>query len=397
MDTITENSTWNKLGETDVGQTIIINVTERCNLDCVYCYEHGSRDRDIELRKVIPVLDNLLASYNSLENISINFTGGEPLLGFSDIQRIYQHIQKNYIQNKKWKSSIYFSMTTNGTLLPPDMARWFDEHPPFVFALSFDGTLEAQNRNRSNSYDKVMENLWFFRKNPRPMKMTVGPDSITQCAQGVKYIHALGFECTCNIVFEDVWGEGDERREYLRIFAGQLSELVDYYAAEPGLPRSTLIRPLVWPLPRDNKKGKERYCGGGSRMILIDVDGKVYPCHRYAPLSCRRSYQTVDFSEINMKPEACRNCELLTMCPTCHGYNYEMYGDPDHKTTFHCHFFMLSARASAELTFRDVARIKQETDLKNLKEDDRAVLGRRLQSALFVEEYTRPLIQSLFS
>jgi uncharacterized protein len=189
---INENSTWNKLGDAEVGQTIIINLTERCNLNCVYCYEHGRRGRDITLGKAIPVLETMLEKYSGLDSIGINFCGGEPLLRFEDIQKIYLHIQKKYIETANWKSSVYFSMTTNGTLLTPEMAQWFENHPPFVFALSFDGTPESQNHNRSNSYDQVMNNLWFFKKNMRPMKMTIGPDSIAQCAQDIKHIHSLG-------------------------------------------------------------------------------------------------------------------------------------------------------------------------------------------------------------
>lgn len=392
-----ENSTWLNLGGRDIDKTVMINMTECCNLNCVYCYEHNKQGRDLDMGRVTSKLDKILTDLKIKKKISIQFSGGEPLLCFDEIREIYDYVYRKYICNHEWETHFCFGMTTNGTLLTAEMAEWFDQHPSFSFSLSLDGTPEAHNRNRSGSYAAVKRNLDFFRRHKKPAKMTVSPQTISDCAAGIKHIHSLGFESTCNMVFEDVWGDVVEQKRYLQVFAEQLSELIDFYSDKPELPRTTLIRPLIESLPRDKNIQPQRYCGGGTRMILIDVDGKDYPCHRFAPLSSKRKFEKINFNKISVKPKKCADCELLAMCPTCYGYNYEYYGDLDRKTTFHCEFFKLQARSAAILTFKDIERIKNQVGLHNLSNDEKVILNRRIQSALFVEEYTRPLYESLFA
>ena len=131
-------------------------------------------------------------------------------------------------------------------------------------------------------------------------------------------------------------------------------------------------------------------------MAVIDVDGRDYPCHRFAPMSCKRNPDGISFDDVSIKPEMCASCPLVSMCPTCYGYNFEYHGDIDRRTTFHCAFFKLQVRSAASLIFRDIERLKQQVDIASLSGDEKSELSRKLQAALHIEEFTRPFYTSLY-
>ena len=392
---IEENSTWYNIDRSAKGYMILMNMTERCNLNCSYCYEHNKRGRDVNLRKALSKLDEILSRLGNTTDIIIQFSGGEPLLAFENIKEVYAHVSHHYIGNGAWQGDIRFGVSTNGTLLTTDMKHWFKQHPRFSLALSLDGTPEVHNRNRCGSYDAIAKNFDFFRSYKIPVKMTIGPQSIGDCAAGIEHIHSLGFESTANLVFENVWGNQEDRRRYLQVFAEQLSELVPFYAENSALPRSTLIMPLIGNLSADQNHPYEPNCGLGKRITVIDIDGEEYPCHRFTPMSNKRPLKKIAFGEASVKPKKCATCPMLAMCPGCSGYNYEYYGDINTKTTFHCEFFLLQVRSAAILTFRDIERIKTRVGFDHLSKSQRVVMNQRIHSALFAEEYTRPLYRSL--
>ncbi|MDO9517686.1 MAG: radical SAM protein [Methanosarcinaceae archaeon] len=392
---IEENSTWYNIDGNANRYMILMNMSERCNLDCIYCYEHNKQGRDVNLRKALSKLDKILLRLGNTTDLIIQFSGGEPLLVFESIKEIYTHVSHHYIDNGDWQGDIKFGVSTNGALLTTNMKKWFKQHPRFSLALSFDGTPEAHNKNRCGSYDAIAKNFDFFRRYKIPVKMTIGPQSISDCAAGIKHIHSLGFESTANLVFEDVWGDQEARRRYLQVFAEQLSELVAFYAENFALPRSTLIMPLIGNLSTNQNHPYERNCGLGKTITVIDIDGEEYPCHRFTPMSNNRPLKKIDFGTVSVKPLKCATCPVLAMCPGCGGYNYEYYGDINKKTIFHCEFFLLQVRSAAILTFRDIERIKTNVGLDHLSENQKIIINQRLHSALFAEEYTRPLYLSL--
>lgn len=396
-----ENLTWLKTSGDASGFSITVNVTEQCNLDCVYCYEHSKyahskKGRDFDLEAVLKKLDEILEGLRGRSRVGISFCGGEPLLAFENIKIIFNHVVKNYIRDESWDVPVGFDLTTNGTILTTEMRDWFEQHPCFGIGISMDGTPEAHNRNRSDSYDRLAKNLAFFKRYGNPVKMTIGPDTLADVAAGIKHITSLGLETTSNVIFEDVWGNDKEQQKHLIVFAEQLSDLIDYYSNNPDLPRTNLVRPLIECLPINEESEVRRYCGSGTHMAVIDVDGRDYPCHRFAPMSCKRDPDGISFDDVSFKPEKCANCPLVSMCPTCYAHNFECHGDLDRRTTFHCAFFKLQVRSAASLIFRDIERLREDVKITSLPHEQKSELSKKLQAALYVEEFTRPFYESLY-
>ncbi|HMK16190.1 MAG TPA: radical SAM protein, partial [Methanomicrobiales archaeon] len=86
-----------------------MSVTQRCNLNCIYCHAEGERSPAAELS--LGDIREILRVAAKLGMRSVKFTGGEPLLR-EDILDIVRAVP----------AGMESSMTTNGILLA-DYAR----------------------------------------------------------------------------------------------------------------------------------------------------------------------------------------------------------------------------------------------------------------------------------
>lgn len=100
------------------------NLGKRCNYDCAYCpaeiHDNSSPHTDIEILK--STVDQL----NSLGNVRISFTGGEPTVHpkFEELVNYCKHVGIGWV-----------SVTTNGTRLPEWYINQKADH--WVFSLHF--------------------------------------------------------------------------------------------------------------------------------------------------------------------------------------------------------------------------------------------------------------------
>lgn len=166
----------------------------------------------------------------------------------------------------------------------------------------------------------------------------------------------MGLQFTANIAFENFWGNEQEKEMLLKIYENQLSQLVDYYFNHPEL---FPVSPLLDSVPEYLKLSDEntlnenkivRYCGAGHEMLVIDVDGNEYPCHRFLPWITGKSAPK-DFvnRQLSWQPNKCNECKLILSCPTCVGFNWETNGDTGIRTTYHCESYKLEVLASTRL------------------------------------------------
>jgi len=391
MSRFLENSTWLKIARKESRYLIQLVLTEKCNLSCVYCWQDHNGGSIINYAQVSRSLFALLESFNGTKRLCIHYFGGEPLLAFNIIKRLTLEVNQLW-KIKNWPSeNLIFEITTNGTLLNKKVKDWLILNKNVIPLLSLDGTPEMHNKNRCNSFPLIKENLPFFRSYGNPVKMTISQYTISEMAKGIKYIHSLGLECNANIVFENIWGSAKGKANYLKIFEQQLSELVDFYLENPEIPRSTIIPLLTKDLTDHELKLDSLGCGMGKNITSIDVDGKMYPCQRVTEFFKKEKLKNPIIERTDLKPEKCVICPLLAMCPECKANNYSYNNDTNHKTTFHCEFVQLQLRASAILVLSEMKKISRSNNKDTLSDTDKSFLSQRLQTALFIEKYTRNL------
>src|SRR5262249_29997211 len=110
-----------RLGETTGYVTFMVNVSQRCNLTCPYCYVNkGLFDYE---EKPIPrmaavtadgLVDNIHAKFPDFETYGYHFYGGEPLMNFDAIRRIVAAAET---KARATRTRTDYHITTNGTLL----------------------------------------------------------------------------------------------------------------------------------------------------------------------------------------------------------------------------------------------------------------------------------------
>ena len=99
--------------------SLTINVTEKCNFRCKYCYEShtlGEMSEEIQ-NSIIKFVRENIQNYSSLH---IGWFGGEPLLAKEIIYRLSEKLINIC---KFYKRNYISSITTNGYLLNPDTVQ----------------------------------------------------------------------------------------------------------------------------------------------------------------------------------------------------------------------------------------------------------------------------------
>jgi radical SAM protein with 4Fe4S-binding SPASM domain len=370
--------------------SIMLNITQNCNLQCKYCFENKyTRSNEImNFDLAIKMIARYMEAEDDFEQIIVDFFGGEPLLAFPLIRQIAE-----WMKARNWKKQYVFSIGTNGTILTDEMKKWMLENRDSLsVGVSFDGSKKAHNISRDNSFDMVRKNLAFFCGTwpKQPIKMTICAETIPYLKESIIEIEEMGFPFTANIVFENIWGGHDEKRKLLDIYTDQLLQLVDYYTARPELyPVNILDRKIEAIRLKNDKKLDEnvkRYCGAGHEMLIVDMDGNVYPCHRFLPwISGRPAPEKIQNRQLNWQPEQCENCILLPICPTCAGYNWELNGDSGNRSTYHCEALKLEVLASAKL--QAIKLDQNPPDFKSLTQEEIVILKRRSDAILEINEY----------
>jgi sulfatase maturation enzyme AslB (radical SAM superfamily) len=84
-------------------KTIVIQVTENCNLNCIYCYQNEKRKKSIGNEKLLQIVLDSFDLNNGFDEIEFDFIGGEPMLCFTQIQETCE-----FVWNKCINSLIYF-------------------------------------------------------------------------------------------------------------------------------------------------------------------------------------------------------------------------------------------------------------------------------------------------
>lgn len=343
-------------------KTIVLIITNQCNLRCVYCYEENKSCKTMSFETAKEIIVKEMYAQNKFDMICVDFMGGEPFLQFQLMKDILQFLKDN-----SWSKKWFCFTTTNGTLVHGEVQQWLlDNKDSMEALLSLDGTREMHNTNRSNSYDRI--DIDFFRKTSPYVKMTISDKTLPHIAQGIIDLHEHGLYVSANLGYGIDWNDDNN----LNIFAEQLMILCDYYLSHPEKQPSTILDLGIEAINPYNDYAI-KYCGVGTQMTAYDVDGLSYPCHMFAPITlgneksqlARSLNLTSEFSP-SLLDEKCRKCPVLSICPTCYGINFERTGNVYNKDDAHCRMMKVQFLANAYFKYQCYLRGK----FKNLSKED---------------------------
>lgn len=358
-------------------KNIYITTNTTCNLRCTYCYEDKTESKEFDVKTAKSMLHKML-SVPSDNPFIINFHGGEPFLVFDKIAELCE-----WVWNQNYKNQITFFATTNGTKVHGKIQEWLTSNKErFIAGLSFDGTREMQNMNRSNSFDLIDIDYFVKTWPDQSVKMTISPKSIETLADGVIFLHSVGFQhIIANLAYMVDWN----KPHFARIYQRELQKLSHFYKEHPEINKCTIFDLKLSQIMSDNAR-TNRWCGAGVENSAYDIDGSVYPCHLFFENVCGKeksqAWHNIDFSDPNQYiSDECSKCQLYPTCPTCYGANYIERGSIGSRDMSLCRLEKIRTLEVAKFEYASIVNSSESTDSLSAKE-----LNKRMKTLDAIEK-----------
>jgi len=348
-------------------------VTEVCDLKCTYCYQtHKTKrvmSKEVAKQAVDFILDEekINGYYNFKDSpaVILEFIGGEPLLNIDIMNYIVEYFKfKAFEMDHPWATNYMINFSSNGIRFEDDEVQKFLKRNPgkVSIGITIDGNKKLHDACRvfpdgRGSYDiveKSIKKLVQSYDHPQT-KITLAPQNIMYLKDAITNIWKLGLTgAYTNCVFEDVWQIRDAT-----ILYRQMKELADYLLENERYRKyfCSLFSETIGVEIHE----EQNWCGGNGQMLAIDPEGNCFPCIRFMKYSLNNEkeqpigdiYKGLDKKEdnewlnklkaITMTSQCqnednkkCLGCKIASGCSLCVGFDYDTFGDPNHKATFIC-------------------------------------------------------------
>lgn len=348
-------------------QVLMLTMTEECNLSCIYCYEKNKDTSRMEVRVAKEAIEQAFEGQG--DELEIDFHGGEPLIAFPQIKEISE-----WVWGKPRPKPYILFVTTNGTMAHGQIQDWAKRHKErLVMGVSLDGTPDMHNSNRSNSFNRIdidfFKDTWPFQ----PAKMTISQQSLGSLADGVIYLHNRGIKFTANTAHGITW-ESDS----YDIFASEMHKLANFYIAHPDIEPVDLIALPLEHLARPIGQENHRWCGAGTKLNCLGMDGTLYPCHTFMPSSQEdgtaqktlEAFKALKGASAEILDPKCNGCVISQLCPTCYGLNLAETGDLIKRSDSTCAFTKIRSVSSAYMVAHMLKDKEKYVYLRNYSDAD---------------------------
>lgn len=358
--------------------TLMLILTNQCNLRCVYCYEQNHKSMEMSFKIATENIRKVLNDNEKYSHIDIYLFGGEPFLCFDNLKKICEWTWK-----REWKVPYRFTISTNGTLVHGNIKEWLKTNKDkFFIVLSLDGKRKSQNINRSNSFDQI--DYDFFREMwpDAGIKMTISEKTLPYLCEDVKYVHSLNFKFSeCNLAMGIDWSD----KENINILKEQLQMLYEFYIENPHIQPANIINMDVGGC--ENKKQIRKWCGVGN-MISINTDGKQYPCNYINPMCFEEDdleiLLNIDYNNLGaLVDKKCYDeCYLYPLCPTCYGADYSLTKSVNKKDRSTCNLLKIRAYYTAKLMANKIEKI----DIGSLSIEEKGKVHKTIKAIIKIND-----------
>ncbi len=339
--------------------TLVLNVNTGCNLSCTYCYKEDlqtpARGERMDFTVASRSVELLLEQAAARDAINIVFFGGEPLTNMPLIRQVVDYAGRRAAESGK---TVDFSLTTNATLLTPELVDFFEAHR-FGLSISMDGPKVIHDRNRRSvggkgTYDVVARKarmlLERYRAKPVGARVTL--------ASGTTAVEEIHAHLRGELGFHEV-GYAPVTSSNIASHALSSEDLSEVHAAFERLGEQYLQFAIrgrnngfsnMHQLMTDLHEGRRKSlpCGAGVGLLAVDRKGGLNLCHRFT------GSELPVFGNVDSGIDAQRLGEFLgraadrsgTHCATCRIRNlcaggcyheaYARFGDPLHRTYHYC-------------------------------------------------------------
>ncbi len=254
--------------------SVLVELTYRCNLDCVFCYNDlGLRGEPLTRAEYLGFFQDLV----DLQVMNLTLSGGEPLAhpDFFALGRATREL------------GFVVRVKSNGHALGPELARRLrDEVDPYMLELSLHGarpeTHDRQTRV-AGSFERLVRNLRGMLELGLRLKLNA---TLTRWNEGeVEAMFALADDLGLRLQFDPEVtprDDGDQGPLALTASRAGVRDLfrLEFARAEAQARKAGLDVPEL-AAPRADDIGptpQGKHCGAGATGVAVDPYGNVYPC-----------------------------------------------------------------------------------------------------------------------
>ena len=317
---------------------IYIEVTNKCNNTCKYCYAIQRYNRaSIMSFEIFKEIIDLVALYSKSNHISIIFHGGEPLLAHTEFfEQCIQYANAHFLAANK---TVDYGIQSNLILLDDDMIRIMRDND-IIVSTSIDGPQELHDEARAG-WRKTIDHF------KRIKAAGIQANFITVCSHhnkghirelfqfakelGAKSIQ-LNIASSPQIINPQSPYPPLSSDEILSVFKDTLS-----YMTQFGVMEKNMARMIRYFLNDSDERMKllrcdSPFCHAGVNMLVFTPDGTIYPCSPAVPLTLvgedfslgtiskplhKKPYQESlarFHAKANKYTQECTKCEAARIC-----------------------------------------------------------------------------------
>lgn len=304
-------------------------IAQKCNMGCTYCYadqgDFGGPAKNMQLDTAKKSIDLLLDNAAPGRKVQVTFLGGEPLINRPALREATIYAAE---AGARKNIPVHFSITTNGTLLKPDDANFFETYG-FAVTVSLDGIGDQHDRQRpfkngGGTYQHIIEKIQPLLRTQQQMqvsaRVTVTPGQNDLGATLLEFVN-MGFH---SVGFSPLLRAANGRDEMTK---GDLKMMLESMIACGLLFEQHVLQGKRFPflnminaLKEIGKNTHRPYpCGAGAGYMGVSADGGLFACHRFVnePAgSMGNIYDGVD-STLQNNWLASRHVHQQTPCSSC--------------------------------------------------------------------------------
>lgn len=304
--------------------SIALDVSGSCNLKCAYCAENSTMPKrePMQTKTLNQSIDSIFNWSEKKSGVSIHLGSGEPLLNPKLIQALYERARA---QAKEHHKPLSLYLTTNGTLLNDQIAKWLMAGNWNV-KISIDGDQATHDRYRisktgQGTYHTIKTAVNQLAKQmPERFSTTsvlchgTDPKDVFHAiaSMGVKRIEMVPIAAAQASKFTLRQNDFDAYRHFIIEYAQRIAK------GEENVPvnirfHNRLMKTLGY-------RNSRVPCGAGRTFFAAGPQGDIYPCFRFVGIS---KYRLGDLSGINTErvkwftASSGRPYEQRTQCQRC--------------------------------------------------------------------------------